>query len=376
VSSSDRGPRSGAFGTAFLAFALAVFAYSAWRAFGPRGSGLVPDAEPRPVMVRGDLGQDEEATIALFEARAPSVVHINTQRRVRNWLTRNVAEIPEGSGTGFVWDDQGHVVTNYHVIQTASSAQVTLQDHSTWDATLVGYDDQFDLAVLHVEAPRELLQPIVVGTSGDLRVGQRVFAIGNPFGLDQTLTTGVISGLDREIRSVGGSTITGVIQTDAAINPGNSGGPLLDSAGRLIGVNTAILSSSGASAGVGFAVPVDTVNQVVPALLRYGRTVRVGLGILTVSETLARRLGVSRGVLVDRVLPGTAADDAGLRSTRVEDGSVILGDIIRAVEGVEVDRREDLWAAFQGRAPDDVVTLQLEREGALVEVESGLQPLE
>jgi S1-C subfamily serine protease len=244
----------------------------AWR-FWPRApwTGLDPNAVPRAVTPRGDLAEDEKTTIAIFRQASPSVVHITTLALRQDAFSLDLFQIPRGTGSGFVWDQDGHVVTNYHVIQGADAARVTLADQSSWTARLVGAYPDKDLAVLMIDAPKNRLRPIPVGTSHDLQVGQKVFAIGNPFGLDQSLTTGVISALGREIESVTRQTIKDMIQTDAAINPGNSGGPLLDSAGRLIGVNTAIFSPSGAYAGIGFAIPVDEVNRVVPKLIRHGK---------------------------------------------------------------------------------------------------------
>ncbi|MBI4422408.1 MAG: trypsin-like peptidase domain-containing protein, partial [Elusimicrobia bacterium] len=238
---------------------------------------------PRPVAPRGDLSASERATMELFQRSNASVAYITSMVVRRDVFSLNILEIPRGAGSGFIWDDQGHVVTNFHVIEGASSAEVTLADHSKWSAKLVGVAPEKDLAVLRIEAPAARLRPIPIGSSRDLQVGQSVYAIGNPFGLDQTLTTGVISALGREIHSASGHPIQGVIQTDAAINPGNSGGPLLDSSGRLIGVNTAIASPSGAFAGVGFAVPVDTVNRFVPQLIAFGKITRPGLGV-TIAE--------------------------------------------------------------------------------------------
>jgi S1-C subfamily serine protease len=252
-----------------LLLLVAVGGVLAWR-FAPQVSSRLANrwtegnAVPRTVAARGDLFDDEKRTIDLFKRSSPCAVHITTVGRPSS---RNPGRVPRGTGSGFVWDRQGRIVTNYHVIQGAASAQVTLSDNSDWNARLVGSFPDRDLAVLVIDAPRDRLHPIPIGTSHDLLVGQKVFAIGNPFGLDQTLTTGTISALGREIESPGGQSIGDVIQTDAAINPGNSGGPLLDSAGRLIGVNTAIQSPSGASAGIGFAIPVDEVNRVIPELI-------------------------------------------------------------------------------------------------------------
>ena len=293
---------SGIFSRSFLlALVVGLVLYVLWKDVLSRPR-LNPDADARPVMARGDLASDEAATIELFEATSPSVVHISTLRRqaVREGFFRtNILEIPEGTGSGFVWDEAGHVVTNFHVLQGGNEFQVRLSDQSEYRASVIGGSPEFDLAVLQIDAPRSSLVPIPIGESRSLRVGQKTFAIGNPFGLDQTLTTGVISGLEREILSVGGTPIRGVVQTDAAINPGNSGGPLLDSAGRLIGVNTAIKSPSGAYAGVGFAVPVDTVNRIVPQILREGHARRGGIGVHLAPSAIARRMGM-RGALIDR----------------------------------------------------------------------------
>lgn len=264
-----------------------------------------PEAVSRPVTARGDLAGDEQNTIDIFRSAAPSVVYITSIAVRRNLFSLNVYEIPQGTGSGFIWDRQGRIVTNFHVISDASRLEVTLADHSTWKAALVGAAPDRDLAVLQITAPASKLQPIAVGESTNLLVGQKVFAIGNPFGLDQTLTTGVVSALGREITAVTGRTIHDVIQTDAAINPGNSGGPLLDSAGRLIGVNTAIYSPSGASSGIGFAVPVGEVNRVVPQIISKGKVLRPGLGVTLANRSLTRDLGLE-GVLVLKVLPGTS----------------------------------------------------------------------
>jgi len=261
-------------GTTWLWLVLIVLvAGYGWRRWHGQQVGARAEPRPRPVTPRGNLAEDEQATIELFRKAAPSVVHITTLAERVEPFSLNLFRIPRGTGSGIVWDEQGHIVTNYHVIMGADAAVVTLADNSTWSAKLVGAAPHKDLAVLHIKAPADRLAPIIVGTSHDLEVGQKVFAIGNPFGLDHTLTTGVISALGREIESVSGTPITNVIQTDAAINPGNSGGPLLDSAGRLIGVNTQIVSPSGAFAGIGFAIPIDTVNWVVAELIARG-TVR------------------------------------------------------------------------------------------------------
>ena len=320
-----------------------------------------PSATPRIVTPRADLAADEQATISLFRLTSPSVVYITTVALRRDFFNLNLFEMPQGSGSGFIWDQEGHIITNYHVIQGASSAKVTLADQSVWDAELVGVDPSQDLAVLAIKAPPHRLKPLAIGTSQDLQVGQNVFAIGNPFGLDQTLTTGIISALGREIKAENGRTITGVIQTDAAINPGNSGGPLLDSAGRLIGVNTAIYSPSGSSAGIGFAVPVDTVNRVVPQLIRYGRVIRPGLGIRIADDATARRMNLP-GVLIIQNEAGGAAEAAGLQGTRWDaQGRLILGDIIVGLASTPVRTADDLLNALEKQQVGDTVQIDIIR---------------
>ena len=333
-----------------------------------------PAAQPRPVAPAIELGRGERDTIELFRGAAPSVTYITSISRRRDFFSLNVYEIPRGSGSGFVWDLDGHVVTNFHVISGSSRAQVTLADQSTWDATLVGAAPEKDLAVLRIEAPRKLLAPLRIGTSSDLEVGQQVFAIGNPFGLDQTLTTGVISALGREIDSQANQPIRDVIQTDAAINPGNSGGPLLDSGGRLIGVNTAIVSPSGGYAGIGFAIPVDTVNWVVPELITHGRIERPALGVELASEQLMARLGLE-GALVVNVYRGSGAERAGIEPTyRDSRGRVVLGDRIVAVDGQPVASRLDLVLLLERYRPGDRVAVILDRAGERLEVEVELGP--
>lgn len=331
--------------------------------------------EPRIVTPRGDLAEDEKSTIALFRAAAPSVVFIATTQVKTDQLARNLQQIPQGSGTGFFWDDQGHIVTNFHVLSNADRAFVRLSDGSELEASAVGAAPDKDVAVVKINLDRSKLKPIPLGTSHDLQVGQKVFAIGNPFGLDQTLTTGIISGLERQIQSLTGRTITGVIQTDAAINPGNSGGPLLDSAGRLIGVNTAIVSPSGASAGVGFAVPVDVVNRVVPEIISKGQYDRPGLGVEIAPKPLAERWGVQQGALILNIGEGSAAEKAGLLPTRQTNGRLQLGDIITAVGNKQVIDRESLSNHLESYKVGDEVKLTVLREGASVEVAVVLQSL-
>jgi S1-C subfamily serine protease len=336
-----------------------------------------PSPVPAPVAVAqgvaerepgGSAGLDAEErhTIALFKDVSRSVAFITTQVEQVDFWTRSVSEVPAGTGSGFVWDERGHVVTNFHVIQSGQTAKVTV-GVTEYPAELVGYSRDQDLAVLKIDAGRTKLVPIRVGTSADLQVGQKVFAIGNPFGLDYTLTKGIVSALGRTIESVGNTTIFDVIQTDAAINPGNSGGPLLDSSGRLIGVNTAIYSPSGASAGIGFAVPVDTVSRIVPELIAHGRIVRPILGLTLINDQasayVARRLGVE-GALVGDVFQGTGAAEAGVNPTgRDRAGRTVLGDIIQEIDGKSVRNRSDLQGRLAGYKPGDTVALTLWRDG-------------
>lgn len=322
-------------------------------------------AAPRSVTARGDLAADEKSTIELFERSRDSVVYISTSERVMDFWSRNIFTIPRGTGSGFIWDDKGHVVTNYHVIEGASEARVRLSDGKEYKASLVGASPMHDLAVLKIGSSFKG-HSLPVGTSHNLKVGQKVFAIGNPFGLDWTLTTGIVSALDRSLKGESGSVIEHLIQTDAAINPGNSGGPLLDSAGRLIGINTAIYSPSGASAGVGFAVPVDTVNRVVPQLIGRGKYVRPSLGIeidQDLNEVITSQLGV-KGVVVLRVAPGSPAARAGLKGSRVDrDGSLTPGDIITAVQGKQVETIPKLLARLDDFKVGESVTITILRDG-------------
>jgi S1-C subfamily serine protease len=335
---------------------------------------LDPKAVSRPVEARGDLASDEKNTIDIFRNAAPSVVYITSIAVRRNLFSLNVYEIPQGTGSGFIWDKQGRIVTNYHVISDASRLEVTLADRSSWKAVLVGAAPDRDLAVVQISAPADKLRPIALGESKDLLVGQKVFAIGNPFGLDQTLTTGVVSALGREITAVTGRTIHDVIQTDAAINPGNSGGPLLDSAGRLIGVNTAIYSPSGASSGIGFAVPVGEVNRVVPQIISKGKLIRPGLGITLANRRLTEELGLE-GVMVLQVQPGSSAEKAGLRGTTQAREGLVLGDVIVAVNGKEVKDYDSLRDELERHEVGESVTLSLMRDTATVEVGVALEAM-
>ncbi|MES1240196.1 MAG: trypsin-like peptidase domain-containing protein [Acidobacteriota bacterium] len=329
---------------------------------------------PAPVR-RPELAEEERATIGLFQRASPSVVYITSLAVQRDFFSMRAQEVPQGSGSGFLWDRQGHVVTNFHVIESASGAQVTLSDQSTWDAELVGTAPEKDLAVLRIKAPASKLQPLPIGESDDLQVGQSVFAIGNPFGLDQTLTTGIVSALGREIQSVAGVPIRDVIQTDAAINPGNSGGPLLDSAGRLIGINTAIYSPSGAYAGIGFAIPVHSVAWVVPDLIRYGYVNRPTLGVELVPDSWNRQLGVEQGAVIMNVTPGSGADRAGLRGTeRTRGRRVQLGDVIQTIDGKPIQSLADMFQVLEQKKAGDVVRVAFLRDGRKEEAQVRLDP--
>jgi len=346
------------------------------RALSPSTAPPPPEAAATaaPPASARHLEPDEQRTIELFRGASRSVAFITTRVQQVDLWTRRVFEVPAGTGSGFVWDDRGHVVTNYHVVQNAASARVSLEE-GEYDARVIGYAEDQDVAVLLLENAPGGLVPIQIGTSADLEVGQKVFAIGNPFGLDHTLTTGIVSALGRTIDSVSGTTIFDVIQTDAAINPGNSGGPLLDSSGRLIGVNTAIYSPSGASAGIGFAVPVDTVRRIVPELIEYGRVVRPVFGVYLddrLSSYVTGRLGVE-GVLIRDVVEGSPAAEAGLQGTRVLRGRVVPGDVVQAIDGKQVTSVGDVQGRLGSYRPGDVVTLKVWRDGKTREVQVRLQ---
>ncbi|HEX3757216.1 MAG TPA: trypsin-like peptidase domain-containing protein [Kofleriaceae bacterium] len=330
--------------------------------------------EPRPVAQRPDdkLGADEQSTIDVFSKFSRSVVHITSLQTRRDRMTLDIAEIPQGTGSGFVWDQDGHIVTNFHVVQLGDTASVTLNDNTTYPATIVGRAPDKDIAVLHIDAPPQKLLPLPLGQSATLKVGQKVLAIGNPFGLDQTLTTGVVSGLGREIQSVTKRSIFDVIQTDASINPGNSGGPLLDSSGRLIGINTAIFSPSGANAGIGFAVPVDTVNSIVPQLLKYGKVKRPGLGIATIGDETAAQNNID-GVVIASVLSGGGAEQAGLIGLSQDLNGTRVGDVIVKVDGTEIHRGSDLFRVLDGHNVGDVVDVTVVNRGQRRTVKVTLQ---
>jgi S1-C subfamily serine protease len=340
----------------------------------PHADGAV--AQPRPVTPRGALAADEKATIRLFENSRNSVVYITTRAQVRDFWSRDIFSVPRGTGSGFIWDESGHVVTNYHVIEDASAATVRLANGKDYPATLVGASQLHDIAVLKINISQKFSPPLPIGTSHDLKVGQDVYAIGNPFGLDWTLTNGIVSALDRSLTEENGNTVEHLIQTNAAINPGNSGGPLLDSAGRLIGINTAIYSPSGANAGIGFAVPVDTVNRVVPQLISRGKYTRpvVGIGIdEDINQRMTSIMGI-KGVVILNVPRGSPAAAAGLKGVvATADGSIIPGDIITSVEGKPVDSVSKLAARLDDFRIGDKITITVMRNGKRREVQVTLQ---
>ncbi|WP_234824291.1 S1C family serine protease [Bremerella cremea] len=348
---------------------VAVFgawAISYWTSSPADQVVLNPDAKPRVISPRGDLAADEKSTIDLFENSADSVVFITTSQQFLAAGTAKVSEMATGQGSGFVWDKEGHIVTNYHVIkpivQGSGRAHITFADASSYVASVVGTSPENDLAVLQVkDFQGKEFTPIPIGTSADLRVGQKVFAIGNPFGFDHTLTTGIISGLGRSIEAEDGRQIDDLIQTDAAINPGNSGGPLLDSSGRLIGVNSAIYSPSGAYAGIGFAIPVDTVNAVVTELIRFGVIKRPYLGVRFAPPTINAQLGI-QGAIVGEVIPGSPAEAAGIHPT-VQDpqGGIILGDIIVAIDGKPIQNYGDVVNVLFDHKVGDVLDMKVIR---------------
>jgi S1-C subfamily serine protease len=335
-----------------------------------------PNAQPREVTPKSDPDAIEQQRIRVFKDISPSVANVDTLRILRRGYA-GMSERAIGTGSGFVWDTQGRIVTNFHVvrdtlevgddgtvgIRASATVRVTLATGSSWNARLVGVAPDNDLSVLQIDAPADQLKPIPVGSSGDLEVGQTVYAIGNPFGERLTFTHGIVSALDREIQSVTDRPITGVIQTDASLNPGNSGGPLLDKDGRLIGVNTAITSPSGGNVGIGYAIPVDTVNRVVTELIRTGRAPTPTLGIRILRDRDTRSLGYDKGVMIAEVLPGGAADKAGLHGFHTDPatGRQTPGDLVLAVNGEPVNTIADLQKAMSKLQVRQTVTLTIRR---------------
>ncbi len=344
------------------------------------GLSLVLSAGIASVAAAQDLSQfstnDEENNIQVFKQASPSVVNITNSRLVRSFLSRNPMEVPQGSGTGFIWDEEGHIVTNFHVVQGAELVTVTLQDGSTYEARLVGLDPDKDLAVFKIDAPNEDLVPVTPGDSSLLEVGRKVIAIGNPFGLDTTMTTGIVSALGREIDALSGRKIRDVIQTDAAINPGNSGGPLLNSLGQLVGVNTAIFSPSGASSGIGFAIPANTVRRIVPELIEHGRVLTPILGIVPIPQPdYYQRLWGIDGVIVMDVVDGSDPQRDGMRGlTRRNTGDILLGDVIVEMDGQPVANMDDYANIMEQHQPGDVIDVTTVRDNQRRQYEIELLP--
>ena len=322
-------------------------------------------AKPQVITARGELSDTEKTNIEIFRQASPSVVYITTLSDMVNLWTRDITRIPRGTGSGFIWDNHGHIITNYHVLEGASEIRIRLSDQRTFNAVLVGASPHHDIAVLRMPRVSNMPSSLPIGTSHDLQVGQMMYAIGNPFGLDQTLTTGIVSALNRSLYNDNGSQIKGLIQTDAAINPGNSGGPLLDSAGRLVGINTAIYSPSGAYAGIGLAVPVDTVNRIVPQLIAHGKYERPKLGITIdnkLNKLITDRYGI-KGVAVIEVQQGSPAEASGLKGVEMKDrGNLVAGDIILGIDGHEIDDISTLLATLENYQIGDRVKLRYLRE--------------
>ena len=311
---------------------------------------------------------DEENNIEIFKRSSPSVVHITNSRLVRSFYSLNPQEVPQGTGTGFIWDQEGYIVTNFHVIQQANVVTVTLQDGTSYEAVPVGSDPDKDLAVLRINVPEPELSPVILGDSSLLEVGRKVIAIGNPFGLDTTMTVGVVSALGREIDSISRRKIRDVIQTDAAINPGNSGGPLLNSLGQLVGVNTAIYSPSGVNSGIGFAIPVNTVKRIVPELITFGRVQTPILGITHIPQPdYYRELWGIEGVIVMDVVPGADPAQVGMRGLRrVQRGRIQLGDVIFEIDGEAVSNEDDYANIMEQHRAGDVVNIKTRRDNRVM----------
>lgn len=308
------------------------------------------------------LTEDEQNTIDVVKKTTNSVVFVTNIQLVRDFFYQEEA-VARGTGSGFVWDSSGHIVTNYHVIEEGDVFAVTLPNQEYRKARLVGIVREKDIAVLRVEGDLKGLTPLKIGSSANLQVGQKVIAIGNPFGFDHTVTTGIVSALGRNIRGAGNVTIRDMIQTDASINPGNSGGPLLNSDGQLIGMNTMIYSQSGASAGIGFAVPVDTIKHVVPQLIKYGKVIRPGLGITLLPDQYARSYNIE-GVIIREVVPNGPADRAGIKGLgRDRYGQLYIRDVIIAIDDHKITSYDDLYNTLDNYRVGDTVTVTVERDG-------------
>jgi len=312
-----------------------------------------------------DLMPVENKSIEIYKRAVPSTVNVSNIKLSRNFFYGEV-EVPQGAGSGWVWDSEGHIITNFHVVQGGSRFVITFfNDSKQYTAKIIGTAPEKDIAVLKLEEKPSKLTPIQVGSSKELQVGQFSFAIGSPFGLDYTLTSGVVSALGRKIDGIGGVKINDMIQTDAAINMGNSGGPLLDSSGKLIGMNTVIFSTSGSSAGLGFAVPADTIKMIVPQLIKHGKVIRPGLGIGIAPESWKMRiLGYEKGLVISFVDEKGSAAKAGLKGlTQDRAGRIYLGDIILSVDGVDVNNLDDIYQVLERHKIGDYVEVKFKREG-------------
>lgn len=310
--------------------------------------------------------EDEQNTVDIFDNAGPGTVFVTQNQIVRDRYTMRATEVPSGSGSGFIWDTDGHIITNYHVIDGSSHLTVTLYNQKTYPAKLVGGEPKKDIAVLKIDAPADELTPIPrPDDTYELAVGQKAIAIGNPFGLDHTITTGIISAMGRDQLGYGGVTIRDMIQTDASINPGNSGGPLLDSSGQLIGMNTMIFSKSGASAGIGFAVPFSTIKRVVPQIIRTGKAQQIGLGISILPDAIARRNGI-QGVIVRQVANNSPAARAGLRGVEQNYRGTYIGDVIVGIDDKKVTNYDTLYNALDTHQPGDTIQVKIRREGKII----------
>lgn len=310
--------------------------------------------------------EDEQNTVDIFDNAGPGTVFVTQNQIVRDRYTMRATEVPSGSGSGFIWDTDGHIITNYHVIDGSSHLTVTLYNQKTYPAKLVGGEPKKDIAVLKIDAPADELTPIPrPDDTYELAVGQKAIAIGNPFGLDHTITTGIISAMGRDQLGYGGVTIRDMIQTDASINPGNSGGPLLDSSGQLIGMNTMIFSKSGASAGIGFAVPFSTIKRVVPQIIRTGKAQQIGLGISILPDAIARRNGI-QGVIVRQVANNSPAARAGLRGVEQNYRGTYIGDVIVGIDDKIVTNYDTLYNALDTHQPGDTIQVKIRREGKII----------